>query len=752
VTHCPRRDPPASGLIGTRNDPPAVLQPAPRPTEGTSALEVFPALILAAAATVIALLAAVRLWRPPAAPLDQLTISGRNSVFPEHDLSLYLTLGLLCLVGSALIGLFGGGGRRERETTPLTPAVRMTIAIVAAVASVLVAVHLFDRARYRLLAAGPRIYLWEMALSCLMVAALVMAARALAPARPAPAGPAPPAATALARFRWRPADVIVPLVVVALVYLPDWHLLAGNAFAGEEFLHIDFFVMGPAVALRHGLALGTDVHVYYGMGWALVLDKLPLMHTLSYGRFIGLEVIYGCIYFIAVYALLRLFTGSWQWAVTGTLLAILLQLFGSFSDAFVMWRFPSATVLRWMWDVWFFLACLLYLRTRRDAWLVVAGVFVGLAILFQTDTGLYLSIAAAFFWAGVWRLEPGAGRRLVRTGAAAGAAGGAVLFLGLGVASRWTLFSSAFWDGWLENLRITRAGGTLLPLYGISGPRVLFFFALMVMTYLALAGHAVVRLVHRRLTPDALLLGTIGLYGFLTLLYYVGRSNPHNLFRPAVPFAILIACVPTLLRSESRAREHRPAARAVPWLAMAMAGLMLVSHHGFYTYPSLLKTVLVGSEPEGICVFGKADVCDIEPADPDYAGPDPAAYSKQLEDLAAHLHAVAGDGGSVAILDSMGPLVFTMADVKPWGRYIPMFQGMFLRSMVANVVMDLQSAPPDIVVMRSPELRAPYYDDLWQAMRPTVERGYTLDSRFGPLEVWQKRVAGGTSGRGGINR
>lgn len=742
-------------MIGTRNDQPAV-QVAPRPTEAISALEVLPAVVLAAAA-VVALLSAVRLWRPPAPPLDQLTLAGTVNVVPEHDISLYLGFGVLCLAGSALLGLRGSRGGPQRERSPLAPAVKAGVAFAAAMASILVAVLLFDRARYRL-ATGPRIYLWEVALSCVIVGALMVAARALAPARPAPAAPTPPAPSplALAGFRWRPADLLAPLVIVALVYLPNWHLLAGNAFAGEEFLHIDFFAMGPAVAFRNGLALGTDVHVYYGMGWALLLNKLPVMHTLSYGRFIGLEVIYGCMYFTAVYAFLRLFTRSWQWAAAGTLLAILLQLFGSFSDAFVMWRFPSATVLRWMWDIWFFLACLLYLRTRRHVWLVAGGAILGLAILFQTDTGLYLSLAAAFFWACVWRLEPGAGRRLVRTGVAAGAAGGVILFVGLGVASRWTLFEPAFWEGWLENLRVTRAGGTLLPLYGISGPRVLFFFALMVLTYLALSGHAVVRFAHRRLTPDAVLLGTIALYGFLTLLYYVGRSNPHNLFRPAVPFAILLACTPTLLRSGGPAASGSAraplAARALPWLAMVAAGVMLVSHHGFYTYPSLLKTVLVGSEAKGICVFGPADVCDIEPADPDYSGPDLAAYSKQLEDLAAHLQAVAGDERSVAILDSMGPLVYTMAGVKPWGRYIPMFQGLFLRSMVANVVLDLQSAPPDIVVMRSRELRQPYYDDMWQAMRPTVEQGYTLDSRFGPLEVWQKRVAGGTSGSGGTKR
>ena len=81
-----------------------------------------------------------------------------------------------------------------------------------------------------------------------------------------------------------------------------------------------------------------------------------------------------------------------------------------------------------------------------------------------------------------------------------------------------------------------------------------------------------------------------------------------------------------------------------------------------------------------------------------------------------------------------------------------MFPGLFLHSMVEDVVQDLNSSPPDIVVMRSPQMRNPYYEEMWQAMRPTVERGYTLDRGIGPFEVWQRRVAGVPSGRGGTNR
>lgn len=726
-------------MIGVRLAPPPVeAVPETQPVEGSHLLQAVPAVALAGALAFVGFLGATLLWQQPLAPVNELTLAGTVNVIPEHDISLYVFFGAVSLALIAVAGLVGG-----RRSMPGSAAARAGGAVAGAAGAVLVAIVMFNNSRYRI-ENGPRIRGSELAVFILLAAGLAAGTWLLRPtAAPAPA-PAVPS-----RLRFRPADVIFPVLVVLVLYLPGWRRLAGNAFSGEELLHIDYFAMGQAVAFDKGVALGSGMHPYYGMGWALLLSKMPLIGDLSYGRFIRLEVVYGCIYFVGVYAFLRLLTRRWQWAVAGTTLAVLLQLFASYSDAFVMWRFPSATVLRWMFDIWFFLACLAYLRTKKDGWLVAGGLILGLALLFQTDTGMYLGVAAAFFWLCLWRLEPGSGRRLLRTAAVAGGGGFAILFAGLGVASRWTLFDQAFWEGWLENLRLTRAGATLLPILGLSGPRVMFFFALMMITYLAIAGYAVVQFAHRRLTPDAILLGTIALYGFFTLLYFVGRSNPHNLFRPAVPFAILLAGAAGLARPP--AIVPRAAVRGAPWAAAALAVVMLVAHPGFHTYPGLLKTAIVGSEAKGLCVFGSADVCDIEPDNPDYAGPDVAAYSQQLEDLAAHLRTIARPTDQVAILDSMGPLVFIMADVRPWGRYVPTLPGLFLRSMVATVVSDLQSSPPDIVVMRSRELRQPFYDDMWHAMRPTVELGYTLDTTFGPLEVWQRQVAGVASGRGGNN-
>jgi hypothetical protein len=733
----PAQRPARGGGAGTVSAPSQV----PRsPAREPGPVEVIPTAVLAAGAAIVAFLGAVLLWRPPPPPLADMTPVGAINVIPEHEVSLYLAAGAGCLALVAIVGALGG---RRRKTLSFRVALnRAAVAVAVAGGAVRVAVLVFDGARDRL-PAGPRIRPSELLLLLGLAGALAAGAWALAPSRAAATGPAP--ATIPDRLRWRPADLLIPLAIVAFVYMPEWRTLAGNAFVGEELLHIDYFAMASRVAFDKGLALGSTVHVYYGMGWPLALTKLPLVRTANYGDFIRLEVVYGCIYFIAVYAFLRIFTRRWQWALGGVALAILLQLFGSYPAAANLWRFPSATVLRWMFDVWVFLAFLAYLRSRRAAWLTVAGVLVGLALLFQTDTGLYLGLAAGFFWCCLFQLEPGSARRLVRQGATAAASGVAVLVLGLGVASRWTLADRAFWDGWLENLRLTRAGATLQPLTAINENRVLVYFALVMAMYLVVAGYTVLRLVHRRLSPEAAILGTVALYGFFTFLYFVGRSNPHNLFRAVVPFAIVVAGVPTVLRADGLRALGRPGRfeRVLPWAAMGVALVMFFAHPGVRQYSSLAKVAFTGSKPEGLCMLPN-DICGIDPA--------AAGHTADIQALAARLREVGAGPRQVAILDSMGPLVYRMADVKPWGRYIPMFPGLFLNSMVDNVVRDLNASPPDIVVMRSRQLRNPYYEQEWQAMRPTVERGYTLDRGIGPFEVWQRRIAGVPSGGGGSNR
>ena len=734
-----------TGLAGSV---PTQSEASPASASIPSTTEIIPSVSLAAAGAVTALLGAVLAWPPPPVPLDKITINGALYVVPEHDVLLYLGMVAAFVM---VVAAVGSGARRQREPRVDTARRRAGVALAGAAGATLIAVVCFAHAARRL-PAGPRLRPLELGVFALAIAACFLGAWALRPRRPARSAAAAAVDGGPARLQWRVADLVVPGVIVAVVYLPGWRRLAGNAFVGEQFLHIDYFAMAGAKAFEAGVALGTSMHVYYGVGWSLALAKLPLIGTLSYGEFIRLEVSYGCLYFMAVYALLRVLVGNWRWAATGTALAILAQLFGSWDPDLILWRYPSATVLRWAFDVWFFLACLQYLRTRRPVWLVIGGVLVGLALLCVTDSGSYLALAAVFFWTCLWRLHPRP-PGLLRAGIQAGVAGLGVLLVGLQIASRGTAFSSAFLEGWLENLRFTSAGATLQPLTGILDRGPLLWFALMLSTYLVVVGYTAVRFIHGRLSDRVVILGTVAFYGLFTLLYFVGRSNVLNLFRPAVPFVIVVVgCAATLHDGLRRRTESLPDSRRwwvaglvrLPQVALVVALIAVVLHPGIRAYPGLVRMAVAGEKTDGICLFHDPDdICGIPTAG--------SVYVDELHAAADQLRALGSQSRSVAILDAMGPLLYGMAGARPWGRYVPTFPGLHFRTQVQTMVSDLNDYPPELIVMRSPEFRQPFYEDIWQAVRPSVERAFTLESRLGTFEIWQRTPIPPAGGKAGTN-
>jgi hypothetical protein len=729
-------------------------------------------------------------WKPPAADRPALTNPGLLHIRPERDVLVYAGAGLVVLVLAAVWAVFAGRppGRPGRPPPVarlvgrlVTPVVAAVVGPLVAVGSAVAATAAFLRFRGEVVAGVRRPAKYLLVFGVVTVACLVVAwlcrgagpgeADAAAPAAVDAADPpdpadspdkhgrrrlavADPAAVAdppdaadpadqhgRRRLRIGVVDVVAPVLVALTVYVPGWRMLSANAYAGELFLHLDFFAMGPALAFRHGAALGTDIYPYYGLGWPVVVSALGRVGQLTYGRILQLATVYGCVYFVALYVLLRMLTGSRMWAVAGTALAILFSLFAGFSAAFVAWRFPSETVLRWAFDVWFFIAALVYLRSRRGRWLLVAGGLVGLAVFFQTDTGLYLAAAMAFLCICAFRMADG-NRPPARLVAGAWAVGGVILLVGIAGASRMTAFTGgAFWAGWLENVRVSLEGATLLPLVGTPGARPIVMFAIIASAYLAVVGYAVQQMVRRRLTATSALLGTVAAYGFLTLVYFVGRSNPHNLYRPTVPFAILLAgCGGTgtaILRRRFNGLGRGRAARAAavsPVLAALVAVVMLVAHPGFKAYPNVFGSDLGNPADAGRCLEHEPkDICGLPVEYMEAAG--------QIQAVVARLRAERPSPPTVAVLDEFGPLLHLLADDRPWGRYQPVIPPLFTKHQVDLVVRQLESDPPDLVVMRSPADHAPFSDDIWKALRVPVERGFVLDSTYGPYEVWTPRAS-----------
>lgn len=552
-------------------------------------------------------------------------------------------------------------------------------------------------------------------------------------------------------------DIAVPIFIFIVVYIPAWrHLTGHHVFLQDEFHHWDYFAMGPALGYSHGAALGTEIYTQYGVGWPVLFTAISSILPLSYGHVMHIAVIYGCLYFSGVYIFLRLLLRNATWAATGVILALLLGLFIGNAPGEVKWGYPSSTILRSPLDIWFFIATLSHLQSKRPIWALIAAVVVGLAILFQTDTGLYLGVTFVFYLTFSSRLLsapersfPGKSHLLLSLGSCVVTL--SVLLLGLGIASRWTVFRKGFWVGWLEGLRLYGSGFSMLPIATDPDDAAIVLFILMAGTYLLTVGYLMIKLLHGETTYADLLLGCLALYGLLTLLYFVGRSHLLNLFNSSIPFGMVLVSVASrahnyltlYLKRSSLTHEMRQLwvfnYHLIAYVMLAIVSISLSVNPGFRSYPSLLKGIMRGPPPEGLCLMrDPKDVCGLPP--------DKQDFIRQFEEVTDRIKVLMSTKNRVAILDDRDTIFYLAAGGPPWARYSPLFPNLLTKERLEKVKSQLLIHPPDYVLVRKVDL-APsqtlteeyfsYSDvDVWIELRAAIQQYYTLDGDIGPFEIW----------------
>jgi hypothetical protein len=527
--------------------------------------------------------------------------------------------------------------------------------------------------------------------------------------------------------------------------VPAGRQLAGNFFLADAFFHWDYYAMGPALAFSHGGALGTDVYPMYGLGWPAVFGMLP---QISYGRLIQLSTLYACAYFSGVYLLMRLLVRRPLVAAAATGLAML-QLFLGMSDA-VVWVLPSLTVLRWAFDVWCFAALVQYRNTRRPVWAVVAGAAVGAALVFSTDTGLYLAAAIAFYGiCAAWGDRLAAPR--LRDAAGCAAAALVVLFAGLAVAARGGVFGGEFWSGWLEPIGDYRGGFAQVSFEAGPSGFTVFCFAVLAVFYLAAAGRCLAAVLYRRAGQAELFSGMFAVYGLMNLLHFVGRSVDGTLPRLILPLVFVLAA----LGGDACSRRARIVAASV---AVALPVALLLGPSSLLldplrAYPSLAAQVLRGSEPDGLCLMeNPKDVCGL---------PDEFAGTvDRFRAVAGRLETLQRQDRSVAIVDESGAILYLASGQEPFGRYPRMFLNMYSKENLDRVTAALAGEEPDYVLTRKPlEASDPDFDtlayfgigprpdtpypDAWEQLLDEVHRDYALEEELAPFELWVRRPSRG---------
>lgn len=696
-------------------------------------------------------IAAFVLWGPagraPAA--GKLTIRGASLIHPEHDLPIYVGGIVLAvsLMGVATVVWRRAVCRMGADEAGRFAAVSSAVQGVLAAGSLIFFLCILGQ-RFPWDASHPRtpvLPLDVMALFIPATAAFVCCSRdlrrAYVPRSSLGIRATAPRRPSLARL----TSLLFPLLIVLIVFIPPsrWNGLADGFYRDDLLHHWNFFAMGPAISYAHGGAFETDFYSQYGMGWPMLFAAIGRIVPLTYARMIGGGVVYGCIYYVGLYALLRAFFRDSRWAAVGTIMAVSWQLFTGQAAGEVMWSHPSSTLLRHPMDIWFFLALLRYQRTARHRWLAVAGAACGIGVFFETETGAYLIPAFACFLilsagiAGAQRVTArDTGRNLI-----AFAFGGVLSALPLmAIASRGTLLRAAFWSGWLEGFRLQALSGLgFLPVAGLGDAALLLFVAF-IGVYLLTIGFAAVRAAHGLTAPEDVFGACVAVYGLELLLIFVGRSHPHNLYHPSVPLAILVA---VWLWRGFRAARRYVRGSAFPVIFAGSLLLLLLGSSDFMAYPNLLNPVWSAPRPQ------RPEQAP-DPGDP--YGSTRAMGSREFPAAMEEMRHLARDGSDVAVLDCEDTLFYHTSGVRPWSRYSSFFHIMFSRDQLEQQEAEFLKVRPKYVVMRSggggtmsdDRLN---FNDVWESFHNLVAHDYHRFKTIGAFEFWERPEDAATNER-----
>lgn len=724
-------------------------------------------LALTAALGIQLLLTALLTVKPPDRNVDELSGWGEFLFFPEWDILFYLVAILAGLaLGIALVWLWNRRLRHAGGLISESLLVRQTlIQVLVALAGTGLFLHQFIQAR----AIPPELPTSGFSTSNYVVIAtiaLVTVATAVG-ARTGPQGSRSFTAFAYLDSEnpvgrtgrlWSLWDLATPVALAAAIYVPAWRQIAGRIFMEETLMHWDYFAMGPALSYSHGLALGSQVHAAYGLGWPVFFSAISDWVPLSYGRMIQIGSIYAVIYLVGVYVLLRLIVKRPAIAVLGTGLAMLPFFVGM--EGLTIWRIPNVNVLRWPFDVWCFIALVMYGKSNSRAWAATAGGIAGLAVFFVIDTGMELAAAAAFFWICVVAMGPDR-HRYLKDLLASAASALVVLVAGLLIAGRGAILSIGFVTGWLEAPLEFGGGFGMLPVATFPPSVTIVGLSGIFILCLTQIGYTLTRVLHHRARFFELFAGCLALYALLVLVRFMGHSAGLVFPRLLIPAALLLTILldraashtGSYVRHAWGASVRTRLALALPWVAIAAVALVLVARpnstvvDGFLAYPNLVSTQIVDSTPEGVCLMMEPkDLCGL---------PEPmSATAEVFQAIVVRLENLQREGNTFGVIDETGSLFYLATDTAPYGRYSRSFTATHTKQLLARLTETLEQNPPDYILTRlpvepdtaefnqwssfgyGPYHRSPYFDT-WGALLDVVHRLYELQTEIPPFQIWR---------------
>jgi hypothetical protein len=552
------------------------------------------------------------------------------------------------------------------------------------------------------------------------------------------------------------AAVLAAVIVIEFVGVSRLAELSGRTFLLDTYQHWDFYVMGPALAYRHGMALGTDFYTQYGVAWPIVLAWLSQGTALSYHLALEMATTWGCVYYIALYLFLRYLLGRASWAFLGLFLTLAIQGFGGMMGSH-LWALPQGTVMRYSIDIFFFSACLFHARSGKAWFGPVLGGITGLALLFSTDIGLYIVVCLFLYLAAVPRM---AASRCSRRGmvvlTASALAGFLVVLLGgLAIASRGTLLTRKFWTGWLEGVISYGGGISDLPIAATMttwGNYVLL--TLLLGFYLGTLAASFIKWLTRRMSAEDVVLALVAAYGMATLLLFIGRSDPVYMNNVSVPACILATSVVARLYQnvvryvQTHDAPPQPAVdmslRMFPAAAAFAVLTALCANPAFQQYPGRYQSYMLGVPPEVLTdnrnyLFeSRHDALLPKEAD---------GFITQFRAVTSLLKKLTADGHTkVAMIDLRETSYLVEADIAPRYRYCPLIASLLTKELLNGLIQEILANPPDYIVCPHESPRTLFNttaDDIYLPVLSAIRQRYSLEQQVYGMDLWKLQPQAG---------
>ncbi len=350
-------------------------------------------------------------------------------------------------------------------------------------------------------------------------------------------------------FISKAADILMPIVILLIIYIPDTVGALATIFDTDWLAHLDAFVMSPGWAFLKGCVLYVDTGSAYGLGIPIFFATLAKMGGgFSYQNVLAVAIILAVIYFILMYLLLRYWLKDPLLAVAGTMWAIKLHLFHEGAADPFIWRFLSPSVLRYLFDIPFFLFLLLHIRKKDNKYVLVAAAVAGLSIFYMTDTGLYQLVAFyAYLFLSFFSSRPRFGP--MKAPKELGWTMGilvlpwlvALLLFWAAVGPH--LWTTSFWKNFFEFFNYFNNGFGALPIYtNLQEKKTFEFFLglLIPVVYLWTVIYVGAFIFLRKILNENIFVVTLGIYGLSLYNYFICRSAPTNFYTVCVPFLLLL--------------------------------------------------------------------------------------------------------------------------------------------------------------------------------------------------------------------